>query len=81
MVSSAPGSLPWFGSVRPNAPSSSPRAIPGRYRSFCSAVPNSWMPPITSDDCTDMPDRYPLSTRSTARVISPDATVDAPAHP
>jgi len=38
-------------------------------------------PVIISELWTDMPDRYPLSTRSTSFVIKPDATVLAPAQP
>ena len=33
---------------------------------------------MTSDDWTDMADRYALSTRSISRAINPYATDDAP---
>ena len=49
-----------FGLTEPNHgsdPGSLPFAISGKNFCFCSSVPNSWMPPMTSDDWTDMPDR------------------------
>ncbi len=52
-----PGSDPWLGSVKPKHPRSFPLARSGRYLSFCSCVPNSSIPPITSELCTDMAER------------------------
>jgi hypothetical protein len=34
-----PGSEPWSASVNPKQPTTSPRAIGGSHRSFCSSVP------------------------------------------
>mmetsp|Transcript_22897 Transcript_22897/g.67365 ORF Transcript_22897/g.67365 Transcript_22897/m.67365 type:complete len:287 (+) Transcript_22897:203-1063(+) len=65
------GSEPWSGSVRPKQPTASPVARRGSHSAFCSSEPKSESGCITSEDCTDMADRYPLSTCSTARAPSP----------
>eukprot|EP01139_Manchomonas_bermudensis_P019373 Amastigsp_a676681_878.p5 type:complete len:106 gc:universal Amastigsp_a676681_878:725-408(-) len=56
-VSIEPGSEPWFGSVSPKQPMSSPVASFGRNFSFCAAEPNSLMGCMTSDDWTDIAER------------------------
>ena len=73
-VAIPPGSEPWSGSVSPKQPTSSPDARPGSQRSRCASEPKSEIGCMTSDDCTDMHERYPESTCSTARAHSPYAT-------
>ena len=47
------GSEPASGSVRPKQPTHSPRAIFGRYLSFCASDPNREIGYITRLDCTE----------------------------
>mmetsp|Transcript_8791 Transcript_8791/g.17715 ORF Transcript_8791/g.17715 Transcript_8791/m.17715 type:complete len:320 (-) Transcript_8791:388-1347(-) len=68
------GSEPCSGSVRPKQPIASPVARLGSHRCFCSSEPKREIGCITSDDWTDIAERYPLSTCSTARAHSPYAT-------
>ena len=77
----AAGSLPPCGSVSAKHPTSSPAAMPGSQRSFCSSEPYLWMALIASDPCTDTNVRQPLSAASSSRHTSPYATAPAPAHP
>merc|ERR1719458_1426077 len=54
LVSMCPGSDPWFGSVRPKQPISSPLASFGRYFSLWASLPKSQMGYMTRLDWTDM---------------------------
>ncbi len=65
------GSLPASGSVRPKQPTTSPRAIGGSQRCFCSSLPNFQIGNIASDPCTDTNDRAPLSPASSSKHASP----------
>ena len=72
---------PASGSVSPKQPISSPAAIPGSQRSFCSSDPEFQIANIASDPCTEQNDRSPESPASSSRHVSPYAVADAPAHP
>src|ERR1700720_683231 len=65
------GSEPASGSVRPKQPSSSPAAIPGSHRCFCSSEPNLQIANIASEPCTDTIDRIPESAASSSVHASP----------
>ena len=67
----APGSDPTSGSVRPKQPSSSPAAMPGSHRCFCSSEPKLQMANIASDPCTETMDRRPESAASSSVQASP----------
>jgi hypothetical protein len=80
-VSMLAGSLPAVGSVRPKQPISSPAAMPGSHRCFCSSDPNLWMALIARDPCTLTNVRRPESPASSSRAASPYSTALRPAHP
>src|SRR5215475_4843005 len=63
-VTIEPGSEPWSGSVSPKQPTISPLASLGRYLRRCASDPYLKTGCITRDDCTDMAERKPESTRS-----------------
>ena len=67
----AAGSLPPVGSVSAKQPTSSPAAIPGSHRCFCSSVPYLWMADMASEPCTDTKVRQPLSAASSSRQTRP----------
>ena len=71
LVRMRPGSEPTSGSVRPKQPITSPRAIWGSQRSFCSSEPNLQIGNMQSDPCTLTNDRNPLSPASSSRHASP----------
>ncbi len=77
----APGSEPASGSVRPKHPSSSPVAMRGSQRCFCSSEPQLQIANIDSEPCTDTRLRMPESPASSSMQASPYATALAPAHP
>jgi len=72
---------PWSGSVRPNPPSSSIRAIGGSQRCFCSSEPHSWIDPIASPPCTPKNVWIDGSTRASSRAVMPSASALRPGHP
>ena len=76
-----PGSLPASDSVRPKQPIASPVAIRGSHSSFCSSVPQRWMPYIASEPCTLTKERSPESTASSSRHATPYAVALVPAQP
>src|SRR4029079_9280167 len=65
------GSLPESGSVRPKQPISSPAAMPGSHRSFCSSDPNFQIGNIASEPWTETKLRSPLSAASSSRQATP----------
>ena len=65
------GSLPESGSVRPKQPMSSPAAMPGSQRSFCSSEPNFQIGNIASEPWTETKLRSPLSAASSSRHATP----------
>ncbi len=65
------GSDPPCGSVRPKQPMSSPRAMAGRYRFFCSSEPKAQIGYMHSDDCTETKLRMPESPRSSSWQMRP----------
>ena len=65
------GSDPPCGSVRPKQPMSSPRAMAGRYRFFCSSEPKAQIGYMHRDDCTETKLRMPESPRSSSWQIRP----------
>ena len=67
----AAGSLPPCGSVSAKQPISSPAAMPGSQRCFCSSEPYLWIALIASDPCTDTKVRQPESAASSSRHTSP----------
>ena len=77
----APGSEPASGSVRPKQPSSSPAAIRGSQRCFCSSEPQRQIANIDSEPCTDTKLRMPESPASSSMQARPYATALAPAQP
>jgi hypothetical protein len=81
VVAIAPGSDPAVGSVSPKQPMSSPAAMPGRYRFFCSSDPNLRIADIASDPCTDTKVRSPESPASSSRAAIPYSTAERPGQP
>ena len=71
VVSIPAGSLPPLGSVSAKQPISSPAAMPGSQRCFCSSEPYLWIADIASEPCTDTKVRQPLSAASSSRQTSP----------
>ena len=71
VVRMRPGSEPTSGSVRPKQPITSPRAIRGSQRSFCSSEPNFQIGNMQSDPWTLTNDRNPLSPASSSRHARP----------
>jgi hypothetical protein len=67
----AAGSEPPCGSVSAKHPMSSPFAMPGSHRCFCSSVPYLWMALIASEPCTETNVRQPLSAASSSRHARP----------
>jgi hypothetical protein len=65
------GFEPKSGSVRPKQPISVPRAMPGRYRCFCSSEPKAQIGYITRLDCTEQNERTPESPRSSSWQMRP----------
>ena len=76
-----PGSDPKSGSVSPKHPISSPDAMPGSQRSFCSSEPCFQIANMASEPWTDTTERRPLSPASSSRQASPYAVALVPAHP
>ena len=75
------GSLPAVGSVSPKQPISSPVAIPGSQRCFCSSRPNLWIALIASEPCTQTKVRSPESPASSSMAARPYSTALRPAQP
>ena len=75
------GSLPAVGSVSPKQPISSPAAMPGNHRCFCSSVPNFAIALMASDPCTETNVRMPESPASSSIAASPYSTAERPAQP
>ena len=75
------GSLPAVGSVRPKQPISSPAAMPGSHRCFCSSEPNLAMALIASEPCTETKVRMPESPASSSIAARPYSTAERPAQP
>ena len=75
------GSEPWSGSVRPKQPMTSPAAMRGSHRCFCSSEPKRWMAYIASEPCTETSERMPESAASSSRQARPYCTALAPAQP
>ena len=65
------GSLPKSASVSPKHPITSPVAIFGSQRCFCSSVPNLQIGNMQSDPCTLTNERKPESPASSSRHASP----------
>ncbi len=65
------GSLPKSGSVKPKQPMSSPAAMGGSHRFFCSSVPYLQIGHIDSEPCTLTALRKPLSPASISRHVMP----------
>ena len=65
------GSLPKSGSVRPKHPTTSPLAIGGSQRSFCSSLPKVQIGHIESEPCTLTALRKPLSPASISMQVMP----------
>jgi len=65
-----PASDPAPGSVRPNAPSISPRTSCGSHCAFCSAVPKRWIGIAPSDTAASRV----MATDESTRAISSSAT-------
>ena len=76
-----PGSEPESGSVRPKQPSSSPAAILGSQRCFCSSLAYALIGHITSEPCTLAKLRIPLSPYSSSSSAMPYITLLIPAQP
>jgi hypothetical protein len=66
-----PGSEPKSGSVRPKQPITSPAAMPGSQRSFCSSEPYFQIGNIASEPCTETSERMPESPASSSRQATP----------
>ena len=75
------GSLPAVGSVSPKQPISSPAAMPGSHRCFCSSEPNLTIALIASEPCTETKVRMPESPASSSIAARPYSTAERPAHP
>ncbi len=71
LVRMRPGSEPASGSVSPKHPITSPRAIGGSQRCFCSSEPNLQIGNMQSDPWTLTNERNPLSPASSSRHASP----------
>ena len=67
----AAGSEPPCGSVRAKHPISSPVAMPGSQRCFCSSEPYRRIALIAREPCTDTNVRQPESAASSSRQTSP----------
>jgi len=74
------GSLPKSGSVRPKHPITSPRAMGGSQRCFCSSDPYFQIGNMQRDPWTETKPRNPLSPASSSRQARPYETAFAPAH-
>src|SRR5207302_350001 len=68
-------------SVSPKQPITSPAAIGGSQRRFCSSDPKAKIGYMTRAPCTDAKERTPESPRSSSCMISPYATLLSPAQP
>ena len=75
------GSLPAVGSVSPKQPISSPAAMPGSHRCFCSSEPNFAIALIASEPCTETKVRMPESPASSSIAARPYSTAERPAQP
>ncbi len=75
------GSLPAVGSVSPKQPISSPAAIPGSHRCFCSSEPNFAIALIASEPWTETKVRMPESPASSSIAARPYSTAERPAQP
>ncbi len=71
LVRMCAGSEPKSGSVRPKQPMTSPRAIRGRYRSFCSSDPYFQIGNMQSEPWTETKLRNPESPASSSRLARP----------
>jgi hypothetical protein len=65
------GSDPASASVSPKQPTTSPRAMGGSQRCFCSSEPKRQIGNMQSDPCTETNDRKPLSPASSSRHVRP----------
>jgi hypothetical protein len=74
------GSEPKSGSVRPKQPMTSPLAIWGSHRCFCSWEPQWWMANMASDPWTEAKLRAPESPASSSIQASPYSTALIPAQ-
>jgi hypothetical protein len=72
---------PCSGSVRPNAPMSSMRAIAGSQRSCCSGDPQMLMDPIARPPCTPMKVWIEGSTRASSMATIPSRRQLRRGHP
>ena len=81
VVAIEPGSDPESCSVSPKQPISSPAAMPGSHRCFCSSEPYFQIGNIASEPCTDTKLRNPESPASSSRHASPYCTAEVPAQP
>ena len=80
-VRSEPASEPASGSVRANAPSSSPRASGGTKRDRCSSVPKVRIGSVTALVCTATVTPTPASARESSSSTRMYETKSAPAPP
>lgn len=74
----AAGSEPTSGSVRPKQPISSPAAMPGSQRCFCSSEPYFQIAYIAREPWTETSERIPESAASSSRQAVPYCTALAP---
>ena len=81
VVAMLAGSLPAVGSVSPKQPISSPAAIPGNHRCFCSSEPNFAIALIASEPWTETKVRMPESPASSSIAARPYSTAERPAQP
>ena len=72
---------PWSGSVSPKQPSTSPVAIAGSHRCFCSSVPHRAIDPATRPRCTDMIERTLASPRLSSSMKRQYVSGSAPPPP
>ena len=66
-----PGSEPESGSVRPKQPISSPAAMPGSQRCFCSSLPHFQIANIASEPWTEQKERSAESPASSSMQATP----------
>ncbi|CAH0326614.1 hypothetical protein SRABI128_05449 [Microbacterium sp. Bi128] len=75
------GSEPAVGSVRANAPISSPAAIRGSHSCFWSSEPHLWMAVMAREPCTETNVRTPESPASSSIAARPYSTAERPGQP
>ena len=66
-----PGSEPESGSVSPKQPISSPAAMPGSQRCFCSSLPHFQIANIASEPWTEQKERRAESPASSSMQATP----------